>query len=140
MKIMHFHWRYGEYGGGEQYLNDLCTGLESFGHQVVVVTASDQINYPCPPQRQVYYIGGSFGLKSGLRMWNRVREILNYEDPDVIHLHETLCFLSPLIINRLMRMKPVVQTLHTAFFFARLVLRFYLPRPYAIILWESSAY
>ncbi len=50
-------------------------------------------------------------------MWKAVKDIVCKENPDLIHIHETFVFLSPVILRRLMRLKPIVQTLHTAFYF-----------------------
>lgn len=139
MKILHFHWRYDRYGGGERYLVDLCSALEEKGHQVVVVSSGSQDNYRSGKRRE-YFIEGSFGVKSGLKMWGVVRDIICKEDPDVIHFHETLCFLSPYIIMRLARIKPTVQTLHTSFFFARRVPRYCPARRYVITPWEGCVH
>jgi glycosyltransferase involved in cell wall biosynthesis len=50
-------------------------------------------------------------------MWSAYRKILEKENPDIIHLHNTHYFVSPLIIKRLSRLKPVVKFVHDARFF-----------------------
>lgn len=116
MKVLHIHHLYRSFGGGEQYLLDLCNILEEKGHRTVIISSRHQKNYHREGRRE-YFIDSSFGLKSGLKMWKAVRDIVCQENPDLIHLHETLVFLSPFIIRKLMRFKPTVQTLHTSFYF-----------------------
>lgn len=138
MKILHFHWRYDRYGGGERYLIDLCSALEEKGHETVIVSSRSQDHFH--DKRKKYFIDGSFGIRSGMMMWKTVKEIVWKEEPDLIHLHETLVFLSPFIVRKLMRIKPVVQTLHTAFFFARRVPRYCPTRRYVITPWEGCVH
>lgn len=116
MKVLHIHHLYRPFGGGERYLLDLCNILEERGHETVIVSSRHDRNYHIE-RRKEYFIDNSFGLKSGLKMWKVVRNIVCQENPDLIHLHETLVFLSPFIIKRLMRLKPAVQSLHTSFYF-----------------------
>lgn len=116
MKILQINHLYRPFGGGERYLLDLCNILEESGHGTVIISSRHQENYHIKGRKE-YFIDGSFGLKSGLKMWKVVRDILCKENPDLIHFHETLAFLSPFILRRLMRLKPTAQTLHTAFYF-----------------------
>lgn len=116
MKVLHVHWRYDGFGGGEVYLRDLCDAMAQEGHATSVLS-SRQLNRTVAADTRIDLIDGSFGIASGLRMRKRVREIVAARKPDVIHLHETLGFLSPLIVKDLRSQVPVVQTLHTAFFF-----------------------
>ncbi len=119
MKILHIHWRYDGFGGGEIYLHDLCNSLGEKGHAVSVMS-SRQMNDNADENGRLDLIENSFGIVSGLRMQGRVQEIVRKRSPDIVHLHETLGFLSPLIEKRLLAERPVVQTLHTAFFFCPL--------------------
>lgn len=116
MKVLHIHHLYRPFGGGERYLLDLCNILEEKGHRTAIISSRHQKNYHIEGRGE-YFIDSSFGLKSGLKMWKVVRDIICQENPDLIHLHETLVFLSPFIIRKLMRFKPTVQTLHTSFYF-----------------------
>lgn len=116
MKVLHIHHLYRPFGGGERYLLDLCDILEERGHRTVIISSRHQENYHIEGRKE-YFIDSSFGLKSGLKMWKVVRDIARQENPDLIHFHETLVFLSPFILRKLMRLKPTVQTLHTAFYF-----------------------
>ncbi|MBE7445624.1 MAG: glycosyltransferase family 4 protein [Planctomycetia bacterium] len=116
MNILQINHLYRPFGGGERYLLDLCNILEESGHGTVIVSSRHPQNYHIKGRKE-YFIDGSFGLKSGLKMWKVVRDIVRLENPHLIHFHETLAFLSPFILRRLMRLKPTIQTLHTAFYF-----------------------
>ena len=116
MKILQINHLYRPFGGGERYLLDLCNILEESGHGAVIISSRHQENYHIEGRKE-YFIDGSFGLKSGLKMWKVARDIVRQENPDLIHFHETLVFLSPFILRRLMRLKPAAQTVHTAFYF-----------------------
>lgn len=139
MKILQIHWRYNRYGGGERYFLDLCNALEEIGHKVSVISSYHPANYHIKDRRECF-IDGSFGLRSGYKMWSTVRNIVYQEDPDIIHLHETLVFLSPFIIKKLLKLKPAVQTIHTAFFFVLKVQRYCPAVIFVILAWVLSAY
>ncbi|MFZ5907802.1 MAG: glycosyltransferase family 4 protein [Nitrospirota bacterium] len=124
MKILHIHSRYDRFGGGERYLFDLCDALEEKGHEIMVLSSPHPENYRGSGERKEYFIENSFGIRSGYRMRGRVEDLIRQEAPDIVHVHETLGFISPLIIGRIMKHFPAVQTLHTAFFFARRAQRY----------------
>src|SRR5574337_2216203 len=116
MKVLHIHHLYRPFGGGEQYLLDLCNILEERGTRTVVVSSKHPKNYHVESRKE-FFLDRSFGLRTGYKMWGVVKDIVSRENPDIIHLHETFIFMSPFIIRRLINLKPTVQTLHTSFFF-----------------------
>ena len=116
MKILHIHHHYRPFGGGEKYLLDLCSALENKGHRNVIISAGHPQNYHFKNRTEIF-VDGSFGFRSGLRMWKIFKDILNKEKPDIIHIHETFIFVSSFIIKRLINFKPTVQTLHVPFYF-----------------------
>ena len=116
MTILQVHFRYDRFGGGERYFFNLCNALEEKGHKVIVVSSRHTDNYHAKERKEIF-IDRSFGLRTGYKMWGRVKDIINSEGPDVIHLHETFFFMSPYIIRRLIELKPTVQTLHNSIFF-----------------------
>ena len=118
MKILQIHWRYDNFGGGERYFFDICDALEQQGHKIIVLSSHSSENYHRGGDRKEYFVEKSFGIRSGYKIRGVVENIIHNENPDVIHLHETLFFLSPLIIAKVISHFPTVQTLHTAFFFA----------------------
>lgn len=123
MNILQVNWRYDGFGGAETYLQYLCSSLEELGHSVSVIS-SRRLNPTLEANAKLELIESSFGFVSGCRRLAQVEKIVAEKKPDVIHLHETIGFLSPLIVRRLLKERPVVQTLHTAFFFAQAVRKF----------------
>ncbi len=136
MNILQIHWRYDGFGGAETYLHSLCASLEESGHRVSVIS-SRRLNENLNPDDKLDLLESSFGFVSGYRMLGEIEKIVAWKKPDVIHLHETLGFLSPLIVRRLAKTVPVVQTLHTAFFFVLSVPKSCLQGTCAAILWAS---
>jgi len=116
MKILQIHFRYDRFGGGERYFLNLCDALEERRHKVIVVSSRHPDNYRARDRKEIF-IDRSFGLRTGYKMWGRVKDIIKSEDPDIIHLHETFLFMSPFIIRKLIKLKPTVQTLHNSIFF-----------------------
>jgi glycosyltransferase involved in cell wall biosynthesis len=116
MKILQVHFRYDRFGGGERYFFNLCDALEEKQHKVIVVSTHHPDNYQARDRKEIF-IDRSFGLRTGYKMWGRVKDIIESEDPDIIHLHETFLFISPYITRKLIKLKPTVQTLHNSIFF-----------------------
>lgn len=111
MKILHINDLYREFGGAERYLLNVCTALEDLGHTIVVISSSEgrKIHYP---GRREYFLQPSWGIRSGLRLLNAYKDIIRKEDPDLIYIHNTHYFVSPLIIRAIHRMKPTVRFVH----------------------------
>jgi glycosyltransferase involved in cell wall biosynthesis len=112
MKILHAHYRYDPYGGGERYLHDLCAAQMQAGHTVSILTDAKMCGgslYGEP----IYGVEASLGLRSGLRAQKRVLEIVDAVAPDIVHLHYTYWFLSPLIVQALHARRPVLKTVHS---------------------------
>jgi glycosyltransferase involved in cell wall biosynthesis len=116
MRILQIHFRYDRFGGGERYFINLCNALEEKGHKVIVVSSRHPDNYHARDRKEIF-IDRSFGLRTGYKMWGRVKDIIKTEAPDILHLHETFLFISPFIIRKLIKLKPTVQTLHNSIFF-----------------------
>ncbi len=113
MRIMHVHCRFDPFGGGERYLHGLCTAQAAAGHRVTVLTDAAS-----PPHEmagvEVRRVAASSGLRSGLKARRAVLEALAEAAPDVVHLHETYRFLSPLVLRALLRRHASVKTVHDA--------------------------
>ena len=120
MKIFQVHWLYRNFGGGESYFFDLCDALEELGHEVIVVSTKDDEPHLHIEGRKEYFIENSFGLRTGVKIWPKLKQIIRAEWPDIVHLHETKGFISPYIVGKITRMRPVVQTVHIASFFCPL--------------------
>ncbi len=116
MKVLHFH-RWSVHGGGERYVADLCDAMARRGHPASVAVSRSGCASESGEDFEVRPIDPSFGLRSGLRMRKRVEGFVEDWAPDLVHLHDTNCFLSPLVVERIRRKRPVIQTLHAAFCF-----------------------
>ena len=116
MKILHVNDNYCHLGGTEKYLLDTCCALEEAGHQIVIISSSGRGHIRVQGRKE-YFVKSSYGLRSGLRIWGIYKEIVERERPDIIHLHNTHYFVSPLIIKRLWRLKPTIKFVHDARFF-----------------------
>lgn len=116
MRILHINEYYRCFGGAEKYLFDVCSALEQAGHQVVIISSSEKEHISVHGRKE-YFVSPSYGLRSGLKMWGAYQRILEEEKPDIIHLHNTHYFVSPLITKKLMRFGPVVKFVHDARFF-----------------------
>src|SRR5262245_59803299 len=111
MKILHINSRYDTYGGTEQYLHDRCGAQIGAGHQIVVLTSPEMQGPPIAGEK-VYVVGSSMGVRSGRRAQKKVGQLLADEAPDIVHLHNTHGFVSPLIMRTLQKTKPTVKTVH----------------------------
>lgn len=116
MKILHINDTYRFLGGAEKYLLDTCNALEELGHSIVIISSSEREHITVPARKE-YFVRPSYGLRSALKIWDSYKEIIEKEDPDAIHLHNTHYFVSPLIIRRLCKLLPVVKFVHDARFF-----------------------
>lgn len=110
MKIVHINEYYGDFGGTEKYLLSICKALEEMGHEIIIISSEKEAIHV--PGRKEYFVKGSYGLRSSLKIKGLFKEILEKENPDMVHLHNTQFFLSPLILKYLLRTKPVVKTVH----------------------------
>jgi glycosyltransferase involved in cell wall biosynthesis len=112
MKILQIHYRYDAFGGGERYLLDSSQALEELGHQVVITSSKGQqpVRFP---HRQEYFVQDGWGLRSGLKTLKIYSDILARENPDIVQIHTTWFFLSPLVVQTvLLRRKPTVLFVH----------------------------
>lgn len=113
MKILHVHEFYGRAGGGgsEQSIPNLCALLEARGNRTAVVFGTDTGQQDRPPGRPLHHIP-RVGLARPLPSWWRIRrmvDILEREDPDVVHLHQVHdCYLVSAIVRR----KPTLLFMH----------------------------
>lgn len=129
MKILHINDNYCYLGGAEKYLLDICKELEGLGHQIIIISSSEK-EHSSTPGRKEYFVKPSYGLKTGLKIWDIYKRIVEKEDPDIIQLHNTRYFLSPLVTKRLMKIMPVVKFVPDA--------RLFCPHPMSKIIQSSN--
>lgn len=112
MRILVIHECNRPYGGGEQYLRDICHALREMGHRLALVCAADW-NGGFIPCHRAYGVTPSIGLRTGLRVWREYESIIQREDPDIIYINGILRhFVSPLVLRRIVRSRPSVLFVH----------------------------
>jgi glycosyltransferase involved in cell wall biosynthesis len=114
MKILHINEHYGNVGGAERYLSEICGEQVSRGGDPVVVTSSEATIPSDAPSVRVYPLEPSFGLRSTRRAAAPLKRILDAERPDVVHLHNIQYFLGARLLRMLHASAPVIQTVHDA--------------------------
>ncbi len=112
MKILHINKDYGDNGGTEQYLYNLCAFLEAHGHRTVVVYGRQDANTWHTPQRSEHFVPGihEFSNRANRRVLESCLEIVRKEQPNVINLHMTF---NPSLAYKLVAQWPVVQSVHS---------------------------
>ncbi len=111
MKILHVNEFHGNIGGAEKYVSDLSGYLKEYGHESYFLSSVKSENSDTKPEKG-YFIAGSYGIRSSLRTVDRVKNILKREKPDILHLHNTSNFISPIVLASLSHYAPVVKTVH----------------------------
>jgi len=110
MKILHIN-SLPVYGGAEIYLKSLSASLAERGHDsIFCYTTAVPAGYR--RKENEYFIGDSQGVRTGLRVVGRLRDIINRKDPDIIHLHSSEYNTSPVLIREMRRLRPTVYTVH----------------------------
>ncbi|MBN2489743.1 MAG: glycosyltransferase family 4 protein [Planctomycetes bacterium] len=119
LKIVHVHDQAERLGGAERYLEDLIAALAAAGQESVRVGSTRGRRHrppadsaqPAPdaPEAARYHVPPYRGFR---RTWRPYQEILERERPDVVHLHNTQYFVSPSTLSRLVRLVPMVRTVH----------------------------
>lgn len=112
MRILVIHESNLPYGGGERYLHDTCDALRELGHRVAVACAAEW-NGDYLPADRTYGMSRSFGLRTGFRVRGEFDSMLEAERPDVVYLNGLIrSFVSPVILQHLIRRYPTVVFLH----------------------------
>jgi glycosyltransferase involved in cell wall biosynthesis len=113
MRILLIHWRYDAFGGGESYLEQLATLLESSGHRLCLMTGVGRSDPDrMVPGRDHVLVTESGGVRSGLRELNGVMREIEAIAPDLVHFHHTDGLLSPYIVQAINRRYPTIKTIH----------------------------
>jgi glycosyltransferase involved in cell wall biosynthesis len=112
MKILHINKDYGDNGGTEQYLYDLCEILEEKGHQTVVVYGQQSERTWCVPGRSEYFIPGihEFTRRGDSKAIAACLGIVEKEKPDIINLHITF---NPSLVYALGKKQPIIRSIHS---------------------------
>ncbi|PSN16428.1 glycosyl transferase family 1 [filamentous cyanobacterium CCT1] len=107
MKVLAVHNYYQQPGGEEQIFNTEATLLQSYGHEVIRYTlTNDQINGMNPLVLAKNTLWNS-------SVYQELRSLARQEKPDIAHFHNTFPLISPAAYYALKEEGiPVVQTLH----------------------------
>lgn len=112
MKILHINKDYGDNGGTEQYLYNLCEALENQGHQTSVIYGNRGETVWHLPGRSEYFVPNihEFSHRDNQETLRACLEIIEKEKPDVINLH--LVF-NPGLIDLIRTEWPLVRSVHS---------------------------
>jgi len=112
MKILHINEHYGDFGGTERYLAEICGAQTRRGDEPIVVASSDAAIAGDAEPVRVYPLQPSYGLRSARRAAAPLTRILDAERPDIVHLHNVQYFLGPGLLRLLRAYAPVIRTVH----------------------------
>lgn len=109
LAIHNFH-RSGSASGDDQVFKSETSLLEQHGNTVIRYTVS---NDDFDDASKLGKIKDSFGMLWSFKNYNAVKEIIDREHPDIVHIHTFFPLLSPSILYAAHRSSvPVVATLH----------------------------
>lgn len=109
LAIHNFH-RKGSASGDDQVYKSETALLESHGHTVIKYTVS---NDEFDNAGIIGKIASTFGMLWSAKNYNAVKQIIQKEKPDIVHVHTFFPLLSPSILYAAKRCGiPVVATLH----------------------------
>ncbi len=111
MKILHISEHYGDLGGAERYLSEICLAQAKRGWDPIVAALPCAVAGESGAVRR-YRLEPSFGLRSARRVRRPLEHLLDVERPDIVHLHNIQYFLGPTLLKVLRSRAPVIQTVH----------------------------
>ncbi len=96
--------------GAERYVRAIAATLAQQGYECPILTATGQAERWSAGA--VYTIDASEGWRTGRRNLRKLLSILDADDPDLVYIHNTKWFLSPLLVDALIRRIPSVLFVH----------------------------
>ena len=109
LAIHNFH-RKGSASGDDQVFKSETMLLEDHGHEIVRYTVS---NDEFDNTGVIGKLSAAFGMLWSFKNYNKVRELVETERPDIVHIHTFFPLLSPSILYAAKRGgAKVVATLH----------------------------
>lgn len=110
MKIVVIHNTYQRPGGEDVVVAAECRLLQLRGHEVVTFRRSNQELEQMSKPRQLLLVKDIVYSEESKR---NLRDLLEKEEPDLVHVHNTFLMISPSVYEACREMDvPVVQTLH----------------------------
>lgn len=113
LRILHITERLWPPGGAERLLADTAAGLAAQGHHSLALVAED--SEPGPDAAMpVLRWPRVLGPRPAWRLRPQLDALLQQCQPDLVHLHNTAGFFSPVLIAHLHRRLPVLRYVHDA--------------------------
>lgn len=110
MKVLIIHNSYQEPGGEDVVFAQECQLLESHGHEVVKYQRS---NHEIEAMSGLQRLALAKDIIWSAASNRHVRDVLQTERPDLVHIHNTFMMVSPSVYQVCQEMSvPVIQTLH----------------------------
>lgn len=109
MKILMIHNKYGKYSGEEAVVDAQVSLLKSKGHQVVTYFRSSEELEHMPNGKVKAFFMAFYNSK----VIDEVKQIINNENPDLVHIHNLYPIISPAILPEIKKMGiPIAMTVH----------------------------
>lgn len=110
MRILIVHNYYKIPGGEDTVVANEKKLLESYGHEVYLYTRN---NHEMDFYRKLQKIMLPFNTVFSLKSYKEVLKILDEKQIDIMHVHNTVCVISPSVYYAAFKRRiPVVQTIH----------------------------
>jgi glycosyltransferase involved in cell wall biosynthesis len=131
MRILAIHTVYRPLGGAEFYLLRLAEALEESGHEVMIAYPDDETEPYHHPGRTELTLPRARGRATGKRALAELERIIDRYQPDLVHFHSTVGFLTGAVIAGCARKLPVAKHVHDARVFCPRLRSKILPGPAA---------
>ena len=112
MKVLHVNENAAAVGGAERMLLETCALQQVQGHAVALLYADYVPDVALP--FQAFRVPQSGGYRDARDLAPSLMRVVAAFRPDVIHLHNTLNFLSPFALRWLRKRVPTVKYVHDA--------------------------
>jgi hypothetical protein len=112
MKVLHVNENAAAVGGAERMLLETCALQQVQGHDVALLYADYVPDVALP--FQAFRVPQSGGYRDARDLAPSLMRVVAAFRPDVIHLHNTLNFLSPFALRWLRKRVPTVKYVHDA--------------------------
>ncbi|NMH87637.1 glycosyltransferase family 4 protein [Flavivirga algicola] len=109
MKVLIIHNKYGKYSGEEAVVDAQINLLESKGHQVFTYFRSSEELEGMPNGK----INAFFSAFYNSKVIKEIKNLINVEKPDLVHIHNLYPIISPAILPEIKKMGiPIAMTIH----------------------------
>ena len=111
LKILHLNNIYDYSGGTEIYMINVCKNLQELGHEVAIIYDKGNPKNFLDKNWRAYHIPfvSEYHPENDKTVQKKLKEIINKENPDIIHLHN---IYNPQTVLNSMKMRPTMRTMH----------------------------